>query len=232
MDELDTQVMAEISAQVEQGNTEPPAETQVETAPPETAPTEEEAPAPKMYDESVVKNLRAENAKYRIRARDAEAKLNSQQYTPPEEQGQQPNYANQYSGAPQQVYDPRVDDMLLDNKVAAIEADPYFAELFKETGPSGETFKEQLLEKALELQWPISELDALVFKLGRDKILGGIKQKGIDEAYKSMSAKAAAAPDRGVSSGRAVEEAEVKNIDDALRRAMKDEGVTDFSMLR
>lgn len=231
MDELDAQLMSEITAQVNSESTDSapaaePAPAQTE-AQPETAPAEEVV-APKMYDEKTVKQLRDEAARYRIRAREAEQKLNSQQYTPPAPQ----EYDQPFSSAPQQVYDPRVDDMILSNKIVEIKNDPYFTEIFKETNDLGETFEERLLEKAYELQWPVAELDALALKMGKDKILSGIKQKGIDEAYKSMSTKAATAPDRGVSSGKGVVEGDVNSFDDAFRRAMHENGVTDLTLLR
>ena len=221
MDELDTQLAQDLQAQREEGQ-EPEAEA--EPALPEQ-PQEPEQQQPKTFDENYVKALRAENAKYRRMARDAEARL----YQPPQPQpGQDPQVGQ---GQPQEYYDPRVDDLLLDRKISDIKADPYFSELFAEVDDEGMTFQERLLERAAELQWPISELDALAFKMEKDKLLGKVKQKGIDEAYKSMSAKAAAAPERVVSSGATVTEGEVKNVDDAFNKAKKELGVTNLSNL-
>ena len=121
---------------------------------------------------------------------------------------------------------------MLSNKLTEIKADPYFAELFTETDEEGVTFEEKLLETAVEKQWPIEELDALVFKMEKTKLMGGVKQKGVDEAYKSMSTKAKGSAEKNVSSGKNVEEGKVDNIDDAVKAAMKEHGVTDLSNLR
>jgi hypothetical protein len=231
MDELDTQLLAEITAQTQEAPaTEPVAPQQEEVKPEEAKPPE--APAPKMYDEATIKALRAENAKYRIRAREAEARLSSQQYTPQAQQEYEQPYSGQYGNAPQPTYDPRVDDMILDNKMKEIEADPKFSYLFESVNEDGSTFKEELLQEAINQGWPVTNLRALVWDLKGDEIAARVKQKGIDEAYKSMSAKATAAPDRGVSSGKNVEAGEVKNLEDAFRRGFQEQGITDIPQLR
>ena len=121
--------------------------------------------------------------------------------------------------------------MILANKLGEIKADPYFGELFNETDEEGRTFEEKLLEKAYETSWPIDELDALVFKMEKEKLLGKVKQKGIDEAYKSMSAKAQASGERNVSSGKNIEQGEIKNVDDAIKASMKELGITSLKEL-
>lgn len=206
---------------------------------------EPKAPEPKMFDEKYVKSLRAENAKYRVQAREAEAKLQPQvdQYgrlidpysgmpIPPAGQNLS-NIGQNLPNTPQQepVYDPRVDDMLLDNKLNAIKAEPYFEELFKDTDEEGRTFEERLLEKAVELSWPVAELDALAFKMEKEKLLGGVKQKGVDEAYESMKNKAQGSPDKNVSSGKNVEPGEVNSVRDAIALVKKEEGITDLTNL-
>jgi len=225
MDELDTQLAADLAAQkdeVQQVEPEAPQEPEVETK-----------PEPKMFDEDYVKGLRAENAKYRRQLRDEQAK---NQYTNPYAEPARPNMGYPQAGyptqAPQEVYDPRVDDMILSNKMSEIKADPYFGELFNEVDDEGRTFEERLLEKAVETQWPIAELDALVFKMEKNKLIGKVKQKGIDEAYLSMKNKSLSAPERTVSSGKNAETGEINNVDDAIRAALRDNGITSLSELR
>jgi len=236
-DELDTQLIEDLKAQNEQP------EAQDEQAATEPEQQQEVKPEPKMFPEDYVKGLRAENAKYRRQLREEQAR-NQQPVRPtgyPYQQ--QPAYQPGYpqAGYPQQpqVYDPRVDQILaeqedfkLNNKLSEIKADPYFSELFDEVDDEGRTFEEKLLEKALETQWPISELDALVFKMEKNKLIGRVKQKGIDEAYLSMKNKQAAAPERTVSSGKNLEPGEINTVDDAIRAAMKESGVTSLSELR
>ncbi len=231
MDELDTQLAEELKVQKEG---QEPEVNQPEKAEPEstesTKPVEEKKPEPKMFDEEYVKGLRAENARYRTRARDAEMRLGSQGpvQTPPAYP-----YSNQLNQPPQAgpYYDPRVDDMILNNKLTEIKADPYFSELFAETDQEGRTFEQRLLETAIEKQWPVDELDALVFKMEKAKILGKTRQKGIDETYKSLKEKQQGSADKNVSSGKGVEEGEVETVDDAIKKAMKENGVTDLSSL-
>lgn len=198
---------------------------------------------PKTFDENYVKGLRAENAKYRRQARDLESSIpkivqNEVNRIIQGNQGQQgyPQAGQPYQPGQQQqttqLYDPRVDDMLLANKLNEVKADPYFKELFNEVDDEGRTFEERLLETAVEKQWPIEELDALVFKMEKAKILGKSRQSAIDEAYKSMSQKAQGSAEKNVSSGKNVEEGEVNNVDDAVKKAMKEHGVTSLSDLR
>lgn len=224
MDELDTQLMAELESQKEapvvpQENNQ---EGQEPTAPEvtEESKTQEVKEEAKTFSEEYVKALRAENARQRIENRTLrQGQVNPQAGYEP--QGQQ--------GQPQPIYDPRVDDMILSNKLSEIKADPYFGELFNEVDEEGITFEERLLEKALDLNWPVSELDALVFKLDRNKLLGKVKQKGIDEAYKSISSKAQNSVDKSVSSGKNIEDSKVESVDDAIKKAMKENGVTSLT---
>lgn len=219
MDELDTQLMEELKVQkeapAEQNTGQEPVEPEVKEEP--------KAQEAKTFSEEYVKALRAENARQRIENRTLRMQqVNSQAGYEPQEQDQQ---------YPQQgpIYDPRVDDIILNNKLGEIKADPYFSELFNEVDEEGTTFEERLLEKALDLNWPVSELDALVFKMERSKLLGKVEQKAIDKAYKSMSSKSATSAERNVSSGKAVDNAEVKNLDDAIKKAMKEYGVTNLT---
>ena len=229
MDELDTQLAAELSAKEAE---ETPKE-QVEPVEPVKEVTEEpKVEEPKFDYVKELGKVRREAAAARIEARtEREARQNlERQYGQP-----QAGYPQEQQGqpqGPQTYYDPRVDDMILANKMTEIKADPNFSELFNEVDDEGRTFEEKLLEKAVDSQWPIAELDALVFKMEKEKLLGRIKQKGIDEAYKSMSSKAQAAPERNVSSGAKVEDGEVKTIEDAFDKALKEHGVTDITKLR
>ncbi len=232
MDELDTQLAEELKTQKE--GQEPEVKEPEKAEPGSTEPTKpvkEKKPEPKMFDEEYVKGLRAENARYRTRARDLEMRLGSQ--VPVQNTPTGYPYSNQPNQPPQAgpYYDPRVDDMLLNNKLTEIKADPYFSELFAETDPEGRTFEERLLETAIEKQWPIDELDALVFKMEKAKILGKSRQKAIDETYKSLKEKQQGSADKNVSSGKGVEEGEVETVDDAIKKAMKENGVTDLSSL-
>jgi hypothetical protein len=234
MDELDTQLAQEIANQKEQETQE----TQVENEPQEGE-SKEEKQEPKVFDENYVKALRAENARYRRQLRETENSIPNIVASEVQRllygQNQYPQgagYQQGYQPQGQEVYDPRVDDMILANKLGEIKADPYFGELFNEIDEEGRTFEEKLLEKAYETSWPISELDALVFKMEKEKLIGKVRQKGIDEAYKSMSAKAQASGERNVSSGRNTNDGEVETIDDAVKKAMKEHGITSFSELR
>lgn len=205
---------------------------------------------PKTFDEDYVKGLRRENAKYRRQARDAQAQNqrpqvnqfgqqidpNTGMVIPPQgmsPQTGQPNVGQPYQGPQQQgpVYDPRVDDMLLGNKIAELKQDEYLGELFKDTDDEGRTFEERLLESAVQKGIPIEELDSLAWKMEKAKILGKVKQKGIDESYESMKNKGQGSAEKNVSSGKNVETGEADNIDDAVKAAMKKHGVTDLSNL-
>jgi len=174
-DELDTQLMEDLKAQKEapevpQSGQEPAPEVKTE---------EPKAQEAKTFSEEYVKALRAENARQRIENRTLRTQVNPQAgYDPQVQQGQQNQQYPQHGP----IYDPRVDDMILANKLSEIKADPYFGELFNEVDEEGITFEERLLEKALDLNWPLAELDALVFKMEKNKLLGKVKQKGIDEA--------------------------------------------------
>jgi hypothetical protein len=232
MDELDTQLANEIKQEIakEQGTQE-----QIEKEPQEGE--ESEKQEPKVFDENYVKALRAENAKYRRQLRETEGSIPNIVASEvqrllygqnPQGTGYQQGYQPQ---GVQEVYDPRVDDMILANKLNEIKADPYFGELFNEVDEEGRTFEEKLLEKAYQTSWPIDELDALVFKMEKEKLLGKVKQKGIDEAYKSMSAKAQASAERNVSSGKNIEQGEIKNVDDAIKASMKELGITSLKEL-
>lgn len=241
-DEFDTQLIEDLKAQntPEEAQPEPQVEQQAEPEKQE----QETKPEPKMFDEDYVRGLRAENAKYRRQLREEQARNQapvrpgtSYPYQQPQQgyqpQGYQPPVYTPAAYTPQQeVYDPRVDDMLLQNKISEIKADPYLNELFNEVDDEGRTFEEKLLEKAYETQWPVAELDALAFKMERNKILGKTKQKGIDEAYNSMKNKSAAAPERVVSSGKNIEAGEINTVDDAIRAAMRESGVTSLKELR
>jgi len=198
---------------------------------------------PKTFDENYVKGLRAENARYRRKLRETESSIPNIVQSEVQKilYGNQGQQGYSQTGQPYQpvqqrqttqLYDPRVDDMLLSNKLNEVKADPYFKELFNEVDEEGRTFEERLLETAVEKQWPIEELDALVFKMEKAKILGKSRQSAIDEAYKSMSQKAQGSAEKNVSSGKNVEEGEVNNVDDAVKKAMKEHGVTSLSDLR
>ena len=232
MGELDTQKTEDLAE-----GQEP--EVKEEGQEPEKETTEPEA-EPKTFDEEYVKGLRRENAKHRRELRDLENSVPGLVQGEVKRilsgQGQVDPRTGQPAGQPAagqpdqgKVFDPRVDDMLLSNKLTEIKADPYFKELFTETDEEGRTFEEKLLEKAVELSWPIGELDALVFKMEKSKLLGGVKQKGIDEAYKSMGTKAEGSADKGVSSGKSAQEGEVKTIDDAIEKTKKELGVSNIS---
>ena len=236
MDESDTQLRDELAAKAAEKDAQKEGAGQEPAKEPEIKPGETKAQEAKTFDEAYVKSLRAENARYRRQLRDTESSIPNivqsevQRLLNPQGQGYpQEGYQPQQPG---EYYDPRVDDLMLQNKLSEIKADPYFGELFSETDDEGRTFEEKLLEEAVQRSWPIAELDALVFKMEKEKLLGKVKQKGIDEAYKSMSSKTAASADRNVSSGKNVEEGEVKDVDDAIKRAMKEHGVTNLSELR
>jgi len=239
VDELDTQLKDELAAKAaEKETTEKAGQEPVPEIKPEEGTKEVKAQEAKTFDEKYVKSLRAENARYRRQVRDTESSipgivqnevqrlLNSQGQGSPQA-GQPPQPAQ--SG---EFYDPRVDDIILSNKLNEVKADPYFSELFNETDEEGRTFEEKLLEEAVARSWPISELDALIFKMEREKLLGRDRQKAVDETYKSISAKTVSSADRSVSSGKGVEEGEIKNVDDAVKAAMKEHGVTNLSELR
>jgi hypothetical protein len=237
LDELDTQLVADLSAQKEAKETKETGQEPVTEVKSEEGKEEVKVQEAKTFDEAYVKGLRAENAKYRRQLRDTESSIPNivqsevqRLLYPQGQQGQGYPQAGQ-PGQNEAYYDPRVDDIILGNKLAEIKADPYFSELFNETDDEGRTFEEKLLEEAVAKSWPIAELDALVFKMEKEKLLGRVKQKGIDEAYKSMSTKAAASAERNVSSGKNIEEGEVTTIDEAFERAKKEHGVTDFSKL-
>jgi len=228
-DELDTQLANELAAKAaeKEGAGQEPAEEGKE---------EVKAQEAKTFDEAYVKSLRAENARYRRQLRDTESSIpnivQSEVQRLLNSQNQQEQGYPQ-AGQPQgEFYDPRVDDIILGNKLNEIKADPYFSELFNEFDDEGRTFEEKLLEEAIAKSWPISELDALVFKMEREKLLGKVRQKAVDETYKSMQSKAASSGEKSVSSGKNVEEGEVKNVDEAVKRAMKEHGVTNLSELR
>ena len=234
MDELDTQLAAELAeknAQKEAKETkgagqEPAVEKPIIAEEGKESIKAQEA---KTFDEAYVKELRGDIARYRIRARDAEAR-EAALYNQNVQQGQQQSYPQ--AGQPQEFYDPRVDDIMLQNKLSEIKADPDISEIYSEVDEEGITFEEKLLEKAVELQWPIAELDALALKMAKGKLLGKVRQKAVDETYKSISAKSQSSADRSVSSGKSVEESEIKNVDDAVKAAMKEHGVTNLSELR
>lgn len=227
-DELDAQLAEEIKAQRESEVSE--SEGQGPTAPEiipepvvEPTVTKEEAQVAKTFSEDYVKALRAENARVRV-----ENRTLRQGATP--QAGPQGEYNPQQQGQyAQPVYDPRVDDMLLANKLSEIKADPYFGGLFSEADEEGRTFEERLLERAVDEGWPIAKLHALAFDMEKDKVLGRVKQKGIDEAYKSISSKAQNSVDKNVSSSKNIEDSEVGSIDDAIKKAMKEHGVTNLS---
>ena len=235
-DELDTQLANELAAKAaekEGAGQEPAEEKPIIT---EEGKEEVKAQEAKTFDEAYVKSLRAENARYRRQLRDTESSIpnivQSEVQRLLNSQNQQEQGYPQ-AGQPQgEFYDPRVDDIILGNKLNEIKADPYFSELFNEFDDEGRTFEEKLLEEAIAKSWPISELDALVFKMEREKLLGKVRQKAVDETYKSMQSKAASSGEKSVSSGKNVEESEVKNVDDAVKRAMKEHGVTNLSELR
>jgi len=240
-DELDTQLTDELAAKAAEKDETEKAGQEPVTEPglkPEEEKEEGKAQEAKTFDESYVKGLRAENARYRRQLRDTEASIPNivqseiQRVLYPQGQQQQ---GSPQEGQPQQqgeVYDPRVDDIILSNKLNEIKADPYFSELFSETDEEGRTFEEKLLEEAVTRSWPIAELDALVFKMEKEKLLGKVRQKAVDETYKSISAKAASSGEKGASSGKSVEEGEVESVDDAVKKAMKEHGVTNLSELR
>ena len=235
-DELDTQLANELAAKAaekEGAGQEPAEEKPIIT---EEGKEKVKAQEAKTFDEAYVKSLRAENARYRRQLRDTESSIpnivQSEVQRLLNSQNQQEQGYPQ-AGQPQgEFYDPRVDDIILSNKLNEIKADPYFSELFNEFDDEGRTFEEKLLEEAIAKSWPISELDALVFKMEREKLLGKVRQKAVDETYKSMQSKAASSGEKSVSSGKNVEESEVKNVDDAVKRAMKEHGVTNLSELR
>ena len=235
-DELDTQLANELAAKAaeKEGAGQEPAEEKPIIA--DEGKKEVKAQEAKTFDEAYVKSLRAENARYRRQLRDTESSIpnivQSEVQRLLNSQNQQEQGYPQ-AGQPQgEFYDPRVDDIILGNKLNEIKADPYFSELFNEFDDEGRTFEEKLLEEAIAKSWPISELDALVFKMEREKLLGKVRQKAVDETYKSMQSKAASSGEKSVSSGKNVEEGEVKNVDDAVKRAMKEHGVTNLSELR
>ena len=235
-DELDTQLANELAAKAaeKEGAGQEPVEEKPIIA--EEGKEEVKAQEAKTFDEAYVKSLRAENARYRRQLRDTESSIpnivQSEVQRLLNSQNQQEQGYPQ-AGQPQgEFYDPRVDDIILGNKLNEIKADPYFSELFNEFDDEGRTFEEKLLEEAIAKSWPISELDALVFKMEREKLLGKVRQKAVDETYKSMQSKAASSGEKSVSSGKNVEEGEVKNVDEAVKRAMKEHGVTNLSELR
>jgi hypothetical protein len=226
--EQDAQLLAELTAKDSEGQAP---EVKAEVTP-EPGVDQEVKPEPKVFPEDYVRGLRAENARYRRELRETQARVNEITYGGQAPQVVPPSPIGVVQTPTGQVYDPRVDDLILDRKLDAIKADPYFAEVFNEVDDEGYSFKERLLMKAEELQWPIAEIDALAFKMEKDKIIGKAEQRGINKAYESMKTKAAAAPDRGVSSGKSVEDTNITSLDDAVKAAMKLHGVTDLSQLR
>ncbi len=192
---------------------------------------EKEEVKPKTYSQEYVTKLRNENAKGRIENRRLK------------EQGQpviDPKTGKPVAPAPGQTgqyFDPRVDDMIIDTKVKELKGDPDLKGLFvNDQGEQiidedGVPFEERLLEKALELQWPIGELDALALKMGRGKLFGKIEQRAIDKTYKSLKKKKQDAGEKSGSSGKNAAPAEVKSIDDALDKTMEELGIKDISKL-
>lgn len=212
----------------EEGGQEPTQEEGKETEPKVDA-------EPKMFTEDYVKKLRTSEARTRVKLRQAEAQLSNRgpQIDPSTGQPVTPQVGSE--GA---YRDPRVDGLIaeqtdakLSSKLSEIKADPDFSEIYDEVDEEGVPFEARLLEKAKELQWPIEQLDALALKMSRSKIFGKIKQRGIDEAYKSQSAKANGSAEKNVSSGKNVEAGEVDSIEDAINKTMKEKGITDLSNL-
>jgi len=245
-DELDTQLKDELAAKAAEKDTQKAdtgKEAGQEPVPgikPEEGKEEPKAQEAKTFDEDYVKGLRRENAKYRRQLRDTESSIPNivQSEVSRLLYGQGQEQGSPQAGQPTQpaqsgeFYDPRVDDILLSNKLSEIKADPYFSELFSETDDEGRTFEEKLLEEAVAKSWPIAELDALAFKMEKEKLLGKVRQKAVDETYKNLSAKAASSGEKNVSSGKNIEEGEVETIDDAIDKAKKEHGVTNLSELR
>jgi len=226
MDELDAQLTADLAAQSKGQEAQ---ETQEEAQ----EVKEEVKQEAKTYTEDYVKALRAENAQRRIAERQLKESIPSivQQEIQRLINPQQNVYPQGYQ-QPQPVYDPRVDDLMLRNKIAEIRNDEYFGEVFNEVDEEGRTFEQKLLERQFDTGWPVDELDALALKMDKERLFGRIKQKGIDEAYKNINLKAQTSADKTTTSGKAVEESEVKNIDDAIAKAKQELGVTDFKNLQ
>ena len=122
--------------------------------------------------------------------------------------------------------------MLLDQKLNSIKEDEYFKELFTDVVDenTGMTFQEKLLETASREGWPIKELDALAMKMERNKLLGGAKQRGIDETYKSLKEKREGSAVKNTASGKPVSTGG-ETLDDALNKTMEELGVDDISKI-
>ena len=199
-------------------------EETTEEATEEVQETTETEPEPQVFSKEYVEALRQENARRRVENRTLrEQQTTWQPVEPP---------IGQPVGPQGQVFDPRVDDMLLDKKLESIKSDPYMEEIFKEVGEDGMTFEQRLLETAMEKGWPIDELDALAFKMEKNKLLGGAKQKGIDEAYKSLKNKGESSGEKTITSGKVVEKGDIDSLDDAIKESLKEHGVTDLSSLK
>lgn len=254
MDELDTQLLNELQAK----NNEVKEEAVKETAPSGKAEeaksevtetskeeTKEEKKETKYFDENYVKSLRAESAKYRRQLREYQSSVQNivaneiqkilAGVAPQTEQMQSPMMGSPVSSVTPpnaQVYDPRVDDMILENKLNELRNDPYLGDFFNEVDDEGVSFEERLLEEALQKKYPIDELDALALKLSKSKLFDKIKQKAIDETYKSLSKKASTSADVSTASTKNVVEEKIENLDDALKKAMKDLGVSSLSQIK
>jgi len=194
----------------EAGTTEPEVEPEVKTG----------------EDEAIKKALRGENARRRVENRELKARLADL------ESGKAPQQAAPQP-VPGQVYDPRVDDMLLENKINSIKKDEYFKELFTDVVDenTGMTFEEKLLETASREGWPIKELDALAMKMERNKLLGGAKQRGIDETYKSLKEKREGSAVKTTASGKPVSGGDDGSLEGALNKTMEELGVDDISKI-
>jgi len=258
MDELDTQLLNELQAKnnevkeevkeaVPSGKAE---ETKGEVTETSKEETKEEKKETKYFDENYVKSLRAESAKYRRQLREYQSSVQNivaneiqkilAGVAPQTQPMQSPMMGSPVIGSPvsnvtppnAQVYDPRVDDMILENKLNELRNDPYLGEFFNEVDDEGVSFEERLLEEALQKKYPIDELDALALKLSKSKLFDKIKQKAIDETYKSLSKKASTSADVSTASTKNVVEEKIENLDDALKKAMKDLGVSSLSQIK
>lgn len=191
--------------------------------------SEELKDEPKVYSQEYVDKLRRESAARRVENRMLKGQpaidpATGKPVTPAP--GQVPGQGQQG-----QYFDPRVDEMIVDNKMAQLRVDPDLKDLFDGVDEEGVTFEQRLLETAFEEQWPVKELDALALKMGKSKLFRQIERKAIDKTYKSLKKKKQDAGEKSGTSGKNTAPAEVENVDDAIEKTMEELGVTDLSKI-
>ncbi len=220
---------ADESAEDQVSDAEKEASQDSDTDAEEKEPEEVLKEEPKTYSQEYVEKLRRENAAARVENR----RLKGQPEIDPATGNPMAPAPGKTPGPGQtgQFFDPRVDEMIVDNKMAQLKVDPDLKDLFKEVDEDGVTFEQRLLEKAYNEQWPVGELDALALKMGKSKLFGKIEQKAIDKTYNSLKKKKQDAGEKSGTSGKNTAPAEVGNLDDAINKSMEELGVTDLSKI-